>query len=233
MKTLIAVVSCKARPMYRDAIRDTWLPLVPADKADVRFFVGKGSADGSADVVELDCGDGYESLPEKVRAIVRWAKDNGYSYTLKCDDDVVLYPAKLLNSGYDAYDFVGHKNNSHDDPVPPYGFCYWMSYKAMSIVAYSELPKDNFDEGWVRTKLYEHGIVLHHDPRYCLHFGRKADFVPKRRPPRMPMRLEVLPEMPVEGTFAWCLYIPWLGYKNLPHERNLKEFKKVFEANCK
>jgi len=228
MKTLIAVVSCHSRPQYRQAIRETWLPTVSADKADVRFFVGGRCATTEDNVVALDCGDGYESLPEKVRAIARWALEHGWDYMLKCDDDVVLLPSLLLASGYENFDFVGHRNNSHEDPVPPYGFCYWLSLKSMNIIANAELPKDNFDEGWVRTKLYEHGITLHHDPRYFLHFGNKEDYVSKRRPPRAPIRPEPPKIVPVDGTFAWCLYIPWLGYKNLPHERNIQEFHKIW-----
>lgn len=229
MKTLIAVVSCRTRQQYVTAIRSTWLPTVPPERADVKFFLGKGEpSDYSADVVELSCGDDYASLPEKVKAIMKWALENGYEHTLKCDDDVILLPAKLLASGYEKADFVGHRNSSKEDPVPPYGFCYWLSRRAMQIVSEAELPKDNYDEGWVRTKLFEHGITLHHDSRYFLHFGKKEDFVSKRRPIRFSRENTALYTKPVEGTFAWCLYIPWLGYKNLPHERNLQEFHKVW-----
>jgi hypothetical protein len=229
MKTLIAVVSCASHAEYRNAIRETWLPTVPNDKADVFFFVGRGNVASTPDEVVLDCGDGYESLPEKVRAITRWALEKGYDYLLKCDNDVILLPTKLLTSGYEQYNFTGHKNASKEDPVPPYGFCYWLSKVSMQIVAEAVLPSDNYDEGWVRTKLYEHGISLHHDPRYFLHFGKKEDYVSKRRPLRFARENTILPIRPVEGTFAWCLYIPWLGYKNLPVERNIAEFHKVWE----
>ena len=230
MKTLIAVVHCRTRQPYMDAIRSTWLPLVPSDRADVRFFVGRGEhRDYPADVVELDCGDGYESLPEKVRAISRWSLANGYEHTLKCDDDVVLLPSRLLASGYETADFVGHQNSSKEIPRPPYGFCYWLSKRSMQIIAEAELPRDNWDEGWVRTNLYAHGITLRHDPRYTLHFGKKEDYVSKRRPLRFHRENTLLAAKPVEGTFAWCLYIPWLGYKNLSVERNVQEFHKLWD----
>jgi Galactosyltransferase len=226
MKSLIAVVHCRTRQPYMDAIRSTWLPLA---QTDVRFFVGRGDVrDYPEDVVQLDCGDGYEALPEKVRAISRWALEHGYDYMLKCDDDVVLLPNKLLASGYDQYDFVGHRNSSKEDPVPPYGFCYWLSKKSMQIVAQAELPVGNYDEGWVRTKLHQHNILLHHDPRYFLHFGKKEDYVSKRRPLRFSRENTIPSIKPVEGTFAWCMYIPWVGYKNLPVEKNIQEFQKVW-----
>ena len=230
MKTLIAIVHCRTRQTYMDAIRSTWLPLVPSDRADTKFFVGRGEhRDYPEDVVELDCGDGYESLPEKVRAIARWSLANGYEYTFKLDDDVVLLPNKFLASGYESHDFVGHRNSSKEDPVPPYGFCYGLSKRSMQIVAEATLPRDNFDEGWVRTKLYEHGILLHHDPRYFLHFGRKEDFVSKRRPLRFHRENTILQAQPVNGTFAWCMYLAWTGYKNLPDDRVIQEMHKVWD----
>jgi hypothetical protein len=228
MKTLIAVVSCRSRQNYADAIRNTWLPLVPADKADVRFFVGRGEhTEFPADVVELDCDDSYQGLPEKVRCIVRWALTNGYDHALKCDDDVVLLPVDLLQSGYERYDFVGHRSSNKALPAP-YGFCYWMSRRSMEIVAESELPSTNYDEGWVTLKLQEKGIDLHHDARYHLHLGKRTDFVSKRAPLRAPPRTAPAMPTPASGTFAWCMYIAWVGYKLLPAERNIAEMKKVF-----
>jgi hypothetical protein len=233
VRTLIAVVSCAAHAEYRKAIRETWLPLVPKDNADVLFFMGRGSTAVCSDEIVLDCDDSYLGLPEKVRAIVQYALKGGWDYVFKCDNDVVLLPSKLLASGYETADFVGHKNSSKEDPVPPYGFLYGLSKRSMQIIAEAELPRDNWDEGWVRTKLYAHGIMLRHDPRYTLHFGKKEDYVSKRRPLRFFRANTMLAERPPEGTFAWCMYIPWLGYKNLSAERTIEEFKKVFAENCK
>ncbi len=230
MRTLIAVVSCAAHAEYRKAIRETWLPLVPKDNADVLFFMGRGSTAVCSDEIVLDCDDSYLGLPEKVRAIVQYALKGGWDYVFKCDNDVVLLPSKFLASGYETADFVGHKNSSKEDPVPPYGFLYGLSKRSMQIIAEAELPRDNWDEGWVRTKLYEHGITLHHDPRYFLHFGKKEDYVSKRRPLRFSRANTMLAAKPVEGTFAWCLYVCWLGYKNLPVERNIQEFHKVWDS---
>ena len=228
MKTLIAVVHCRTRAPYMAAIRSTWLPCVP-EGTDVRFFVGRGDhGHHETDVVELDCDDSYQGLPEKVREIARWSLAHGYDYVLKCDDDVVLLPRLLLASGYERHDFVGHKNSSKEEPVPPYGFCYWLSRRSMQIISDSELPSDNYDEGWVRTKLFAHGITLHHDPRYFLHFGKKEDFISKRRPVRFNRENPILLHKPAPGTFAWCLYIAWLGYKNISTERNLQEFHKIW-----
>ena len=230
MKTLIAIVSCAAHAEYRKAIRETWLPTVPKDTADAIFFMGRGSVSAAPDEIVLDCDDSYLGLPEKVRSIVQYALKGGWDYVFKLDNDVVLLPNKLLASGYEHADFIGHQNSSKDNPRPPYGFLYGLSKRSMQIIADAELPRDNYDEGWVRTKLYEHGITLRHDPRYFLYFGKKEDFVSKRRPLRFHRDNTMLSIRPVDGTFAWCLYITWLGYKNLSIERNIQEFHKVWDS---
>src|ERR1035438_8965491 len=91
MKILIAVVSCKAHAGYRAAIRETWLPKVPKDKADVFFFMGRGAEVTESDEIVLDgCGDDYGSLPSKIQEIIRWALERGYTNLVKIDNDVVL-----------------------------------------------------------------------------------------------------------------------------------------------
>ena len=42
-RSLIAVVSAHTRKVWRDAIRATWLPMVP-EGTDVRFFLGRGES---------------------------------------------------------------------------------------------------------------------------------------------------------------------------------------------
>jgi hypothetical protein len=225
MKVLLAVVNCHTRLAYQQCIRDTWLPLV--NGADVRFFLGPSTREPQADEVFLDCDDSYQGLPSKVRAIARWALAQGYDYVLKIDDDVVVVPHKLLASNFQSYDFVGHRNDIRPYPVP-YGFCYWLSKRSMQLVAVAELPRDNNDEVYVTSVLSKDGITLHHDNRYVIHTGRQEDFAPKVRGLRAPKRDKAWAD-PVEGPFCWVLYIPWLGYGNLPHEQNIVEFKRLFK----
>jgi hypothetical protein len=203
------------------------LPLV--NGADVRFFLGPSTREPQADEVFLDCDDSYQGLPSKVRAVVRWALAQGYDHVLKIDDDVVVTPHKLLNSNFQSYDFVGHRNDIRPYPVP-FGFCYWLNKRAMSLVAVAELPRDNNDEVWVTSTLSKDGIVLHHDPRYIIHTGRQEDFAPKVRGLRAPKRDKAWVD-PVDGPFAWVMYIPWIGYGNLPHEQNIAEMKRVFNEH--
>ena len=227
MKVLLAVVNCHTRLAYQQCIRDTWLPLV--NGADVRFFLGPSTREPQADEVFLDCDDSYQGLPSKVRAIARWAQEHGYDYVLKIDDDVIVVPHKLLASNFQSYDFVGHRNDIRPYPVP-YGFCYWMSKRSLVLVASAELPRDNNDEVWVTSTLSKDGITLHHDNRYVIHTGRQEDFAPKVRGLRAPKRDKAWVD-PVDGPFAWVMYIPWVGYGSLPHDQNIAEMKRVFNVN--
>ncbi len=230
MRPLIAVVTCHTRMAYQQVIRDTWLPLVK--EADVRFFLGPSDRIPREDEVFLDCNDSYEGLPSKVRAIMRWSLGQDYEYTLKLDDDVVLKPEKLLSSGFQNYDFIGHRNSISQFPIP-YGFAYWLSRKPMFLVANSELPKDNNDEAWVTRTLAQAKIALHNDERYAIHLGRREDFIGdgannralRVRPPRI--GLQSAPA--TADVFAQCIHINWAGYHRLPEHRILEEFNKVWK----
>jgi hypothetical protein len=139
MKALIAVVNANHRTEWRDVIRDTWLKHVPADKADVVFFTGRGEERArQQDEIELPCDDSYAGLPEKIREIARWFKERSslYHRFLKCDDDVVLHPEMLLASDYNQHEYVGRANRVPTPTVPcwvPMGFNYWVSQKSVLI----------------------------------------------------------------------------------------------------
>ncbi len=215
------------------AIRNTWLPFVPKEQAEVMFFRGRGALrEPLSDEVFFDCPDDYQSLPEKIRLIVRWAYEHGYDYVLKCDDDVILDSEKMLASDFTGYDFVGRGNDTRTYPVP-LGFCYWLSRKAMELLIDAELPNNNNDEVWVTSNLAKGNIILHNDDRYCLHRGNRNDFIdPVKRPLRVPPRIVTRNNKNLQqagGTFAWCLYITWLGYRELPQEANIEEFYRLWK----
>lgn len=228
MKTLIAIVNCHNRLDYQQAVRDTWLPFLPSG-TDYRFFLGPAERLSKSDEVFLDCDDSYQGLPSKVRGIMRWADEHEYEFVLKCDDDVILKPVRLASSGFQYHDFTGHRNDIREYPVP-YGFCYWLSKRAMKLVACAELPRDNNDEVWVTDTLSKAGIVLHHDERYIMHTGRQEDFVPAtsrslRRPPRLPRDMKYMtPNEPL----AYCMYLVWGGYRSVPDEKVIAEMHRVF-----
>ncbi len=230
MKTLLALISCHSRPAYADAQRETWIPRITAG-LDYKFFLGPSERTPREDEVFLQCDDSYQGLPNKVQEVVRWSQAHEYDHILKCDDDVVLLPDQFMNSGFQNYDFVGHKNHDGGSIVIPWGFCYTLSRKAMSFVATAPLPPNNNDEAWIAYLLATHGILLHEDRRYYLYRGKSEDFItPKKRPLRAPRRDHFdFTVDPVPGTFAWAMYISWLGYRELPEARNIEEMKKIFK----
>lgn len=236
MKTLLAIVSAHPRQPWREAIRSTWLPLVPATKADVRFFMGRGDSLLKDDEISLNCDDSYSGLPEKIREIARWALTHGYDYMLKCDDDVVLRPELLLKCGYENYKFSG-KTNRHPTIGQPYavtvGFNYWLSRECMQHVANAELPPelepgkpDNDDEKWVAFTLYNKGIVLHHDPRYEIYGGE----IPDKPPTKLyrPLRPPKINSEQNRDTFSWTIFLEANSGDGIPIETKIEEFHKVF-----
>jgi len=174
-KTLLAIVNARHRADWRAAIRRTWLPQVPRDRADVFFFVGQGDPIPDPErVIELSCSDVYNDLPSKIQTMVQWALRNGYEHFLKIDDDVVLRPLTFLDSGYENHEFSGGENRP-GAPAVTFGFCYVLGKKAMEIVSKSRLPHDFDDEKWVAQCLWAKSIPLMHFSGYSLHISTSAE----------------------------------------------------------
>ena len=76
MKSLIGIVNCRSRQStWANAIRETWMKQIPSDKADLKFFVGRGEGEVPSDTVVLDCPDDYQSLPSKIRCMAKYTYD--------------------------------------------------------------------------------------------------------------------------------------------------------------
>ncbi len=210
-KTLLAVINARHRPEWRRALRDTWMKQVPKNKADAFFFVGTGEQlKDQEQVVEIACSDKYEHLPEKVRAICRWAIEKDYAYMLKTDDDTMLKPNSFLDSGYHNYDYSGSSNRPDSPYAIPFGFGYCMSRKSMEIIASSSLPGDgsNDDEKWVAYNLSQAGILLTDIRRYYLHqFPIDPVIRAEKRSLRAPVRPQRKNYLEVpEQTFSYCVH---------------------------
>jgi hypothetical protein len=214
MKTLIAIVNARHRKEWRNAIRTTWLNQVPAEKAEALFFVGRGEPlEDSNGVIELNCSDKYEHLPEKIREICKWALEREYSNLLKHDDDTVLRPHDFLTSGYEKYKYSGRSNRPESPYAVPYGFGYVLNRECMEIMSKEPLPGtgSNDDERWCAETLSQHGIFLQDEKRYYLHQMRLPIEENPRRPLRAPKR--PVPDMsqwgntPNPGTFSYCVHI--------------------------
>lgn len=239
-KPLIAIVNCRKRQDWANAVRSTWAPLVPRDKADLFFFVGRGETwDKPEDTIELDCDDSYHGLPEKVRAIARWANEQNYPRFLKCDDDVIMNVDGLFASGFEKFHYVGRANRppTVQNPfVVPMGFCYWLDRPAMRLLVDEPLLDDgtNDDERWVARTMHKGGIELQDDPRYRLHIGRLCDAEHIMRRPLRPNIRRTLPPglMSIPGAFAWCIFMEGNSGSSIPTSIKIEEFHKVFQKYC-
>jgi hypothetical protein len=161
--------------------------------------MGRGPKLPKEDEVILDCGDAHSDLPEKIREIARWAYNHDYDHVVKLDDDVVIDPKRFLTLvGYHDFTGMGKTVDGTAETIQmPYGFCYVLSRKAMSIVANSPLPEEdtryeqrhrNNDEYWVSWLLQKEGIYLHVN-----WLGRLWDGT------------DLYPELP--GTVVFCVHM--------------------------
>ena len=109
MKIAICVKSCQRDKDvgFHDAIRETWGKKLPFG-VDLIFFVGgQPHPDLLEDEVWFDVHDGYWELQPKVKLIAEWTSRKGYDFIYYADTDSYLIVDKLLQSGFEKYDFSG------------------------------------------------------------------------------------------------------------------------------
>jgi hypothetical protein len=160
-KVLIAVVTCPQFASRRKALEDTWVPQARAAGYDVEFFDGQ----------RLGVPDDYLSLPAKSKAIFQWASERDYDGVLKCDDDCFICIREFTPP---TNDYAGIYVAANDcgwprEHIPDYpkgtwkynyasGGCYWVSQKAVKILADTLLNGDWAEDRWVGDSLGKAGI---------------------------------------------------------------------------
>jgi hypothetical protein len=170
MRFLIAVKSCQRdlKLGFHTVIRSTWGKDAKALGIDVRFFVGAEATPYQSDEVHVKSADDYNALPYKTREICRWANGKMLDYVFLCDTDTFLIPKKMLECGFDKYDYVGKIDKTPGVPFPYvavgregqqehhsrcYSWCsggygYFLSRKAFQEVAF-EHPMSYAEDLWV------------------------------------------------------------------------------------
>lgn len=185
MKILIAVVSCHSykyatgdsaghktgkNETRATAARETWYKGFDKHRA-VKFFYGQGAErEPLPDEVFLDAPDSYYELPAKVKAMFKWALDEGYDYVVKIDDDVYFRPSNFLKF-FQPVDYCGYELES-DTLKWASGAAYVVSKQAMKLIV--DTPWDptwnSAEDQMVGRILASSGIPLVHDHRYlCCH----------------------------------------------------------------
>lgn len=180
MRVLIAILSCaKDRPL-EDAHRESCM----GDLCDYRYFLGGYPAPPryatARDEVWFEkVGDDYASLPFKTQEICRYALGLGYDYIFKADVNTYIHVPRLLRTNYWKHDYIGFYRGNHEIPggYASGGSGYWLSRRAMEIVANTEMQLDYIDgeRGYVRGEdlqvgraLFANGIVCHWSEAYRL-----------------------------------------------------------------
>ena len=147
----------------QDACRETYLKewghLIPH-----RFVYDREYKDECApDEIIVDAPTGFMECVFKTHLGVKWALEEGYDYVFSVPTDCYIVIPRLLASGYEKFDYTGYQ-------VPGEGHIgggsgYWLSKRAMLIVANSE-PELDYEDRWVGNALRTYDILGIHDPRY-------------------------------------------------------------------
>lgn len=160
---LIAIPTCEADKPMEDTIRRTWGKDLQsthgAHVVEIVFFSGK----------TLGVPDDYDSLPIKIKAICQWATSQTYQWMLKADTDAYIWLDRIMASGFEHYDYSGYCNPKFPDAenYASGGAAYWLSRRAMRIIANAELTEDTAEDRWVGKTLYDAGIRLHRNPNHA------------------------------------------------------------------
>lgn len=176
MRPLFAIISCHKFSSRRNSQRETWLLSFNKEVADYKYFLGRGpeGAVPAEDEIFLDVEDDYNSLPAKVKAVMQWALDHDYEWVLKTDDDVYIYPDRILD-GYDHHLYTGHPNGWVSPQHPKgymSGFAYWLAPQCVKAIAEAPLdPKIPHEDRWVGGVLFRAGLNSdggYYDKRYVV-----------------------------------------------------------------
>ncbi len=91
---------------FHQAIRETWAKNLP-EGVNIFFIVGGSQPrDLGVDEIWFDVDDGYWELQPKVKQACQHIGTN-YHFSYFCDTDSYLDVPKLLESGFEKYDFSG------------------------------------------------------------------------------------------------------------------------------
>ena len=170
MKPLIVIKSCERYADRREAVRQTWLTLLPSRFSYI-FVMGMSSViTTEPDVLFLPVSDAFKNIAPKVAGACWWALQDYFSHIFVCDDDTYVQPARLEEAFPLRQDYVGHMRTSglfYNRGVPyAQGSAYWLSSAAAEIVAKSPVMKDGIiDDGAVGQALIE-SVNFVHDYRY-------------------------------------------------------------------
>ena len=166
MRALTVIKSCQRYIARRQAVRETWLPLL--DWTEHLFVIGGPGNVREDDVLHLpNHADDFPNIAPKVAMACRWAVGRGYDYVFVCDDDTYVRPLRLESAVPVGSDYVGYLRDGAGFGTPYIqGSAYWLSRRAAEIVAYSTYMVNGvIDDGAVGQALLGQ-VHFVHDDRY-------------------------------------------------------------------
>jgi hypothetical protein len=172
----IGIISCKR---YEDR-RIKQAEYLSKLKLNYRYFIGnkdltEAVEDVENNIVYLPCEDNYESLPQKVHAMISWIYENcpNVEYMIKMDDDVKIlnysllyefckqfamskshYAGSVIKSVGTSFHHAGKSDTDKMDKIPvkapkttfAQGSFYYLSRYAMKIAIDDMLKKNTIFE---------------------------------------------------------------------------------------
>lgn len=179
------------------AVRETWAKDFSSHKnATVKFFYGDGPKEMLDDEVLLKgVPDDYAHLPQKTIAICGYAKEHGFDYVLKCDDDSYLWADRLMLEVQSVGDFAGHINGGTCS-----GGCgYWLSKRAFEEVVRNPIESHWAEDVTVGMIMKAAGIppqeLPMHQPGGTAHWFMNGGFDASKLHNRLACIHAVQPEM--------------------------------------
>jgi hypothetical protein len=145
-----------------EAVRETWVKDVAKfPTATFKFFYGKPfDRQPLADEVVLDVPSDYEHLSHRTIAICKYAKENGFDWLVKADDDTAIWVDRLM---HEIVGFMGDYGGYANGRVASGGPSYILSKRAFTLIA----DKANAGTAWAEDvmtskTLFAHNIQLDH-----------------------------------------------------------------------
>lgn len=147
MKVLVGIITCARDAKFTAALEKTWAPGLRLRGFEVFYASGES----------LQCRDDYLGLPEKVRALCRYAQTQDVDYLLKVDCDTFLRP-DLVRPPI-PLDYCGRVRGPSSPQFVPDGaqntadYCsggaYWLSRRAIHVIGNAQLTVEHAEDRWV------------------------------------------------------------------------------------
>ena len=172
MKPAIAIKSCHKYAERRQAQLDTWLKYCDTD-----FFYLIGEPCDAPLKDTLFCrelSDAFENIAPKVLTACFYALQENITNLFVCDDDTYAVYARLMKSGFEKLDYVGHMRTDdidYNDGVPyAQGSAFWLSERSMNRIVekkdFGTLLRNGVpDDLAIGKRLIDH-VPFTHDWRY-------------------------------------------------------------------